>query len=253
MRIDYSVSLWNFYHYSGQPSLERVAQRVRDGGYGIEFWGSWGDEHGLYDETGRKRLAAMTDGMVVSLHTAGAGTQETMTAHIDTAAATGARTIVLHPGDVCMPDDPDKPNLEHTKWAVDYADSKGVKLALENGGYEFLCETIGAVDGLGFCLDVGHPYFEDRTIGDFLDALKDRLIHLHIQDTLSEPEKALPNAFGDHYILGTGGIPGEHWQDLARTLNEIDFDGIAVYEIHPRDPMQTAFLADRFMADLLGT
>jgi sugar phosphate isomerase/epimerase len=180
MRIDYAISLWNFYHYSGQPSLERLVQRVRQAGYGIEFWGGWGDEPNLYDAVGRKRLAAMVDGLLVSLHTAGANNRETMTNHIDTAAAVGARTIVLHPGDLAIPQDFKKPNLDHARWAVDYAATKGVRLALENGEFDFLCETIHAVDGLCFCFDVGHPYFGGENAGDFLGALKGRLIHLHL-------------------------------------------------------------------------
>jgi len=252
MKITYSISLWNFYHYSRQPSLERVIQTVRQAGYGIEIWGAWGDELNLYDAVGRKRLATMTEGMTVSLHSNVAQKREQMLEHIDTAAAIGGRVIVLHPDDLAIADDRKKPNLDYARWAVEYADRRGVRLALENGELGFLCETIEAVDGLGFCLDTGHPY-PGGSIADFLNALKHRLIHLHLQDILPQAEKNVPDAFGDHYILGTGGIPAADWQNLSHTLKEINFDGIGVFEIHPRNPLQTAFLGRGFIEGLVSS
>lgn len=257
MRIDYLISLWNFYHYANPPKLEQVIESVRGCGYGIELWGDWADEGGLYDEAVRGRLAGLVAGMPVALHTAGASTAETMDRHIDCAGDIGARIVVLHPGDLAAevverPEDL-RPNVEFARRAVDRASERGVTLALENGPLAFLVDTLDAVEDLGFCLDVGHPYFEDESISTFLAALKDRLVHLHLQDTLSPAEDGdLPGAFGDHYILGTGGIPADHWQCLARTLKEIDFCGLATFEIHPRNPFQTACLGKAFMRDLLG-
>ncbi len=85
----------------------------------------------------------------------------------------------------------------------------------------------------------------------FLDALKERIIHLHIQDVLSEAEARLPCTGKDHYIPGTGGIPDKDWNLFATTLQEINFQGIAVFEIQPRNPLQTAFLGRTFMRTLL--
>jgi len=39
---------------------------------------------------------------------------------------------------------------------------------------------------------------------------------------------------------------------LVATLNEIDYDGTAVFEIKPRLPLQTALLGVKFMDHLLG-
>ena len=56
----------------------------------------------------------------------------------------------------------------------------------------------------------------------------------------------------DHYTPGTGGIPQAEWKLLAQTLKEIDFDGIAVFEIIPRNPLQNTVLGKRFLEGILG-
>ena len=128
MRMQYAISLWNFSHYRDR-SLERAVAEIREQGYGIELWGSWAEESDMYDEVGRKRYKPLVEGMSVSMHTAGAGTMERMKKHIDTAAYVGAKVIVLHPDDVARHDDPDKPDFERARRAVDYADRNGVRLA----------------------------------------------------------------------------------------------------------------------------
>ena len=49
MHITYSISLWNYFHYAYQPSLERVIADIWSAGYGIELWGSCWNEPDLYD------------------------------------------------------------------------------------------------------------------------------------------------------------------------------------------------------------
>jgi sugar phosphate isomerase/epimerase len=53
-----------------------------------------------------------------------------------------------------------------------------------------------------------------------------------------------------HYALGTGGIPLQDWELLTATLQEIGFDGTAVFEIRPRNPYQTARLGQHFLENL---
>jgi len=251
--IRYAVSLWNYTHYANPPSLERITATLRQHGYGIELWGAWGDEKDLYDEIGRQRLQVATQGMLCSLHTTmDATTMELQTKQIDTAAAIGAKVIVLHPSDL-MAKGTKVLDVGLTRDAVAYAGKKGVRLALENGRLAFLAEAADKVDGLGICLDVGHVYLNGETMADFLGALKKRLIHLHIQELLSEAElEHLPGTMKDHYIPGTGSIPRADWELLARTLHEIAFDGMAVFEIQPRKPLQTALLGRLYIEELLA-
>jgi sugar phosphate isomerase/epimerase len=252
MKIAYSISQWNYFHYSNQPSLERVIDAVRQQGYGFELWGSWGDESNLYEEIGRKRLGAALKGVTVSMHTSFGYAQnfERYKGFIDTAAFLKAKAVVLHPGDLAS-DEAKGPDKEIVARNAEYAARRNVRLTLENGNFDFLAKAFEMCPHLGFCLDVGHVYLEGRKMGEYLDAFKGRLVHLHIQEILSPDEVDVPCQFTDHYIPGTGGIPAEDWNLLAATLKEIDYEGIAVFEIHPRNPLQTAFLATRFFEKVL--
>jgi sugar phosphate isomerase/epimerase len=188
--------------------------------------------------------------MTVSLHTAGANTFDLQRKQIDAAVDLGAEVIVLHPSDFVSKDSSDL-DVQLACKAVAYASERGVRLALENGQLPFLVNAIEKVEGLGICLDVGHVYLTPDPMNKFLAALKQRIIHLHIQDVLPEAEAGLPCTGKDHYIPGTGGIPDKDWRLFAATLKEINFQGIAVFEIQPRNPLQTAFLGRTFMRKLL--
>jgi sugar phosphate isomerase/epimerase len=252
VHIAHAVSLWNYTHYTDSPSLERICASLREHGYGIEVWPTWRDEKDLFDETGRRRLKSALQGMPVTLHTTmEANTIELHKKQIDAAAAVGAGVVVIHPTDL-MPKGASRPDLALTRDAVSYAHEKGVRLALENGKLAFLAEAANSVEGLGICLDVGHVYLNHESMSHFLNELKSRLIHLHIQELLSEIEIArLPGTMKDHYIPGTGTIPRSDWELLARTLHEIDYSGAAVFEIQPRRPLQTALLGKVFLDNLL--
>ncbi len=251
MRIKYSVSLWNYSHYAHVPSLEGIITLLREQYYGIELWGSWREEKkDLFDEVGRKRLKHVLQGVTVSLHTAGASTFDLHKKQIDAAVDLGAEVIVVHPSDFISKDNSDL-DVQLASKVVAYASEHGVRLALENGQLPFLANAVEKVEGLGICLDVGHVYLTPDPMSKFLDALKERIIHLHIQDVLPEAEAGLPCTGKDHYIPGTGGISDKDWVLLATTLKEINFQGIAVFEIQPRNPLQTAFLGRTFMQKLL--
>ena len=250
MRLRYAISLWNYTHYSQAPSLEEICQSLRQEGYGIELWGSWRDEPDLYGQAARHRLQQALAGMAVSLHTAGAPTWALHRKQIDAAAALGAGVVVLHPRDL-VASQPGGLDAALARRAVAYAAERGVRLALENGPLPFLAQAAEQVPGLGICLDVGHVYATPDPMAAFLAALGERIIHLHIQDVVAPPEAGLAGAAKDHYVPGTGGIPRADWELLVRTLRQVDYQGLAVFEIQPRRPLQTAFLARGFLAGLL--
>ena len=250
MQIRYAVSLWNYSHYVDVPSLERVLALLRDQGYGVELWSPWREERDLFDPVGRARLKHALDGMEVSLHTAGANTLELHHKQIDAAAYLGAEVVVLHTDDIFTRGKSDL-NVALAREVVGYASSKGVKIALENGELPDLINAIKNVEGLGICLDVGHVYLAGGPMSEFLDALKERIIHLHLQDVLPETESHLPLTEKDHFVPGTGGVPEEDWELLIATLKHIDFQGMAVFEIRPRNPWQTALLGRAFVQELI--
>ncbi len=248
MNITYAVSLWNYTHYTDSPSLERICASLRAHGYGIEVWPQWHDEPDLFAEEGRLRLQNALQGMPVTLHTSMvANSFDRHQKQIDAAHAVGAPLVVIHPTDVYA-DGTKTLDVALARDVVAYGREQGVLLALENGRRSFLADAVSRVDGLCVCLDVGHVYLHDETMSDFLVELKDKLIHLHIQELLSDVELThLPNTMKDHYIPGSGTIPRADWELLGRTLREIDYDGALVFEIQPRRPLQTALLGKQFL------
>ena len=176
---------------------------------------------------------------------------EAQQAQIDTAHDLGASVLVVH-SDEFYAGDSRKLGVALCRDVVAYARERSVCIALENGQLPFLKMALEAVDDLRICLDVGHVYLTEDTMRAFLAELRGHIVHLHLQDTLTPVEAGLPGAGLDHYTPGTGGIPLEDWHLLAAALQEIGFDGTAVFEIRPRNPYQTAVLGRRFFADLFS-
>lgn len=251
MRIRYAISLWNFTHYTRVPNLERVIPEIRRQGYGVELWGFSHDETDLFDEAGRRRVKPLLEGMTVSLHTR-AGREVAMhRKQIDAAQDFAAEGIVLHPANLCAESDHDALDMELTRRIVDYAAERNVKLILENGKLDFLLQAVEKVPELGICIDTGHVYNQGSTLREYLKHLKHRLMHLHLQDIVPPADKGLPLAYEDHYRPGTGGIPAADWKHLADTLKEIDFDGVAVFEVRPPGPFQLAPGAEAYFESVL--
>jgi len=249
MRIDYAISIWNYSHHAVAGRLEDEIALIRGRNLGVELWGSWRGGPDLYSEENRARLRPHLAGMAVSLHSALGNSWDLHQRQIDAAADWGARVIVLHSSDlVTGPGGELDAGL--AREVVACAAERGVRVALENGQLPFLVRAIEAVDGLDICLDVGHVYLVPEPMRAFLDALQERIIHLHLHDLL-DPALIPAAATPDHYALGSGGIPAEDWELLAASLRRIDFEGMAVFEIRPRSPLQTALLGRARMQELL--
>jgi sugar phosphate isomerase/epimerase len=252
MKLQYAISLWNYSHYPGTGTLEQELGTIRELGYGVELWAQWQNGPSLYEKAERARLKAALGGMPVSLHSAIVRSFDEQQAQIDAAHDLGAGVLVVH-SDEFYAGDSRELDVTLCRDVVAYAGERGVCIALENGQLPFLEQALAVVEDLRICLDVGHVYLTGDTMPAFLAELKGRIVHLHLQDILTPAELGLPGAGMDHYTPGTGGIPLEDWHLLAATLDEIDFDGTAVFEIRPRNPYQTASLGRRFFDGLLPT
>jgi sugar phosphate isomerase/epimerase len=251
VRIQYAISLWNFSHYASVGSLEQELGRIRELGYGVELWGQWRDIEDLYSKSRRVMVKDALGDMLVSLHSAIVHTFAEHQAQVDAAHDLGASVLVVH-SDEFFVSGQRQLDVTLCRNVVAYAAERGVRIALENGQLPFLEQAIAAVDGLKICLDIGHVYLTDAPLRDFLAAVGPRIIHLHLQDILSPAEAGLPHAGMDHYVPGSGGIPSADWRLLAATLQEMDFDGTAVFEIRPRNPYQTAHLGKHFFSACTG-
>ena len=238
MKIDYRMSMWNYTHYARTGSFEEVIRQIADNGYGVEIWPSFKEERDLFGEPQRDRLKKLLAKINTSMHGSSANTLEAHKDQIDTAAYIGADVIVVHPGNLKIHGEVD---YDFAGEVVAYAKERGVTIALENGPLNALEKAIEKMDDLKICLDTGHVYFTNDPMSAYLQVLKPRLVHLHLQDTL-------PGT--DHYTLGTGTIPKSDWQLLWDTLHGMDFKGAGVFEIRPRVPLQTVTESMEFLANL---
>lgn len=254
MKIQPAVSLWNYNHYHPAPHLEELLVLLRKHDFGVELWNAWQGDEDLYQKKSWTRIKNALEGMRVSLHST-IGIQE-LDAHrrqIEAAAAFDAQVLVIHADNLYHPGSK-RLNLPLTRQLVEEAAAAGVTLALENGQLPVLARAVEEVPDLKICLDTGHVYLVQETMAEFLDAFRDRIVHLHLQEILASHEQHLVGEGGiilDHYTPGTGGILEEDWHLLFRTLEEIDFQGMGVFEIQPRNPLQTAELGSRFMEKIL--
>ena len=250
--LHYAVSLWNYIHYYRVLDIGGLLENLRKHGYGVELWNGWRGELDLFDAAARKELKEQLDGMPVSVHTEiGFNSKDFHTRQIDAAADLGASVLVLHSDNLYINGTKDL-DIPLAQYVVDYANECGVNAVLENGQLPFLKNALEKISGLSICLDVGHVYLTDQPMQAFMDAFKMHISHLHIQETLSIPERVLlpeDDIIIDHYTPGTGGIPQVDWKLLLDTLDEINFEGMAVFEVQPRNPLQTAFLGKKFLEE----
>lgn len=245
MTLDFAVSLWNYTHYAHPPRLDQIVDSIKKQDLGLEIWATYGEYDDLFTPDNLKWLKPLVKDLKISLHTK--TRQNEFDLHkkqIDAAAELGAKILVIHPDDLFLPDSK-KLNEELAFQAVNYAKKAQVQLTLENGQFPFIMQCLNIVNDLDFCLDLGHVYLVPETLDDFLEAFIHRITHLHLHDILNNIESHLLGVNGiylDHYEPGTGGIPKEIWQKLFAKLKDHHFSGTAVFEIHPRDPLQMAVL-----------
>ncbi len=252
-KIQYCISLWNYTHYLKSPKLDRLIESIKINNYGVEIWNLWKNEFDLYDSNNRKKIKQVLKNISVSYHTEiGLIDLDEHKKQIDVAADLNATVLVLHSDNLYLPESK-KLDIELTEKIIDYASARNIVVTLENGQLPFLVDAITKVPKLNICLDIGHVYLVEETMSQFLEILKGKITHLHIQEILSEPELILlneENIIVDHYTPGTGGIPSKDWILLSEMLKDIKYQGMAVFEIQPRNPLQTALLGKNFMDDL---
>ena len=167
--------------------------------------------------------------------------EELLRACVETAAAIGAKTLVIHPFRQSMHTIARKPltqllarERDALRRLADLARPSGLKLALETytpptrDEYCYamwpgqLVEQVQRIDdpNVGICIDTGHTFLSAQFCGfDFAEAIErlaDRTIHTHVQDTLGlhDPRNygmgEEQSGVGDaHLAPGTGSIPLE--------------------------------------------
>lgn len=284
MNLRYGISLWNYtgltlrsaYNF---PTLEQVIADIRDAGLGIEIYPYYFNERDLLG-AGLQRVKAALDGFTdVSLHAINAIDTATQRKQVDGIAALGGKVIVIHNAAfitqqraaeeayeraqsgsslaVQQARTIEHYDLDRCRDLVEYAAAKDVYIALENGievGPDFanLKYFMDNVPGLKICMDTGHlnrPWDPNPTsypMQEFLDLFRQHIVHLHVHDS----DRATEN--DDHFMPGQGKTTNEAWQLLGETLREVAFDGLAVFEIAPLPPLQSAVFGKAYLKPFLG-
>jgi len=115
--------------------------------------------------------------------------------------------------------------VEAVRDLANYARPKNVKLAMEtlnrfetdmlnvvSQGLEFISQT--GADNVGFHLDTFHMHLEEKNSGDAIRSAGEKLFHFHACEN-------------DRGVPGTGQV---RWDDVARGLKDIKYDGSVVIE-----------------------
>ena len=151
---------------------------------------------------------------------------------IEYASEIGAKIAVLHPSFEPIEDRFREERLKHSTDSLyilaQVAKKYGVKIAVENLPRTCLGRTsdeiirlISADDSLGVCFDVNHLLIESHK--DFVSAVGDKIITLHISDYDFEDER--------HWLLGKGKID---WKELIGLLKDIGYSGPFMNEVRGR-------------------
>ncbi len=108
---------------------------------------------------------------------------------------------------------------------AEYARPKNIRLAMEtlnrfetdmlnvvSQGLEFIAQT--GMDNVGFHLDTFHMHLEEKNSGDAIRAAGNKIFHFHACEN-------------DRGVPGTGQV---HWDDVAKGLKDVHYDGPVVIE-----------------------
>lgn len=153
---------------------------------------------------------------------------------IRSAAEAGVSIAVLHPSAEPYKEDEREMRLslaiETVGKLTDVATACGITLALENLPRTCLCRTsdemrrfLDAIPDLRACFDTNHNLIEDNL--DYLRAVADRLVTLHVSDYDRIDEK---------HWLPLQGV--NDWSAILSTLEEINYQGRFLYETIEKTP-----------------
>ncbi|MGC8816473.1 MAG: sugar phosphate isomerase/epimerase family protein [Candidatus Hadarchaeum sp.] len=173
---------------------------------------------------------------------------------IDVCSALGGEIVVVHPGRCPFPRvknflSPARERfLRFTQESLEYARSRGVKLALENfpmaaefpySSPQEMLPLVKELDGLGITFDVGHAFLNkiwqnisspERRIAEEIKLVGDHIVNVHFHDNRGRHD--------DHLPPGEGSI---NFRPIVNALRKIGYDGWITVELHHlagRDPTE---------------
>ena len=133
-------------------------------------------------------------------------------------------------------------NLQSIQEIAEMGGPLGVQVLVENMDRTFntveqIRQALSHIPQLGFHLDVGHANLnvERNRTGEFLQAFRDRLAHVHLSDNFGRREDL-------HLPLGAGGID---WEKIISMLKSSGYDGTITLEVFSQDRRYLLFSRDK--------
>lgn len=163
--------------------------------------------------------------------------------YCECAAEWGARFLTLH-GERKVPLGlPPRRDDEQRRFDIyhrlcERAARWGMEIAQENVAWcksyepEFLRRLYDNVPELKFTLDLKQAERAGRAWGDYVDAVGDRIVNLHISDRTDERDCMLP---------GTGAF---RFRALFERMKQLNYSGAALIEVYSRDYQERSELSD---------
>jgi sugar phosphate isomerase/epimerase len=235
-----------FWWRENRLSFEQECEFLRSQGFGVELWPNIKDQHECrYERRNWSRLAAATDGMLVSMRSRNDGpTIEQWSEQIECAKLLGAN-IVTDLQSLGVLNGSATNEEGFTAEIVKMAEDNKVRLCLETGHLPTLKQVGEKFQSIWYCLDTGHANLDSAfTFSQYVDELAPRVAHLHLADNYGQTD--------DHEPPGVrGGISRENWDYLLNVLNKHDNDIIGSLEMSPCMPDVMIRQAHRFLFDVM--
>ena len=246
MQISYVVSTMVFWWRENRLSFEQECEYLKSQGFGVELWPNIKAHTDCrYDSRNWPRLAAATDGMLVSMRSRNDDpTLEQWDEQIKCAKLLNAN-IVTDLRSFGVPDGTDINGCDFSAQIVRLAELNNVKLCLETGDLKKLSQLGDKFPSIHYCLDIGYANLDPAfTFKQYVDELSQRITHLHLTDNYGQID--------DHEPPGLrGGISRETWDYLLGALDKHDNDIIGSLEMCPCMPAVMIRQASEFLFDEL--
>ncbi len=149
---------------------------------------------------------------------------------ISAAAEADIKIAVIHPSGEPYNDSEREVRLNNAVETLapiaEYAHKAGVSLALENLPRTCLCRThdemlyvLSKIPTMKVCFDLNHSLLEKNV--DYIRAVGDKIITIHVSDY---------DFIDERHLLPGRGL--SNWEELISTLEEVNYSGRFLYELH---------------------
>jgi len=248
MSFHLSASTWNYLcAYGDNADLSTAIGQISDAGLGVELWVNWwaGLEAVAPDQW--PEIKKMIDGGRVSLHSAlSSWNGDAFRSEVKLAEYVGASVIVIHGGGLGLEESQVQFDMTPCMFAAEYANSQGVKLAIENTPHpdniEIVRAALEAVPELNVCVDLAHAYLIKQNPAELIREFGTRVVHIHASDLTGNKD--------EHLVPGDGEIPKRMWKEAFEALADMNYSGEIVLEIRSTEPRICALKGADFLKSM---